>query len=76
LSLERWQAFDPEERRALADALRWRASQLRTYVALADAMAGTVGDEVEEAELADAEVSDAESLLALLERLLAELTTE
>ena len=70
---ERWQAFSPEERRALADALRWRASQLRTYLALADAMAGAPLDEGEQGEDEAAETGLAQTSLDILERLLAEL---
>ena len=65
----RWQGFDDKELRVIADALRWRASQLRTYVALADAMSGTDTEEGEE-ELAD--TSEAQASLVLLERLINE----
>jgi hypothetical protein len=58
----------------VADALRWRASQLRTLLALADAMAGAPPDPGEPGgEDEVAETARARTSLDLLERLLAEL---
>ncbi len=70
---ERWQGFSPDELRALAEALRWRASQLRAYVALADAMAGAPLDEGEAGEDDAAEAARAQAALDVLERLLSEM---
>ncbi len=75
MGAERWRAFAPDELQALADALRWRASQLRTFVALADAMAGAPVDEGDEGEDDAAESARAQSSLEVLERLLAEMPT-
>lgn len=70
---ERWRTFSPDELQALAEALRWRASQLRAFVALADAMAGAPLDEGEEGEDDAAEAARAHAALDVLERLLAEI---
>jgi hypothetical protein len=73
MGAERWRAFDAEERRALAEALRWRASQLRTYLALADAMLGTAEPDADLGGDAPEEAALAQSALAVLERLLVEI---
>jgi hypothetical protein len=65
----RWSAFRAEELRAVTDALRWRSSQLRTLLALVDALPPAEWDGA----VAAVDVGDARQQLAVMERLLAEL---